>query len=193
MVLRLPTEPSRHRVAVWRELRRGGAVQLGPGSWALPAQPVFAEIVGRVVELVRRGEGELITLDASARDEASSARLEATYTEAREAEWVEFVSDCAKFVAELDHEIAIEKFTLAELDEEEQSLERLRRWHRELTVRDVFGGPSAGAAQARLTDCASRLEDFTERVFQALDPDAPSTGSWTAHVGSTDASGSAPL
>jgi len=28
---RLPAEPSRHRVAVWRELRRLGAVTLQPG------------------------------------------------------------------------------------------------------------------------------------------------------------------
>jgi hypothetical protein len=173
LVLRLPTEPSRHRVAVWRELRRGGAVQMGPGSWAVPAQPVFAETVERVLELVRRGDGELVTLDARPRDEASAARLEATYTEAREAEWAEFVSDCAKFMVELDHEIAIEKYTLAELDEEEQSMERLRRWHRELSARDVFAAPSAAPAQSRLTECASRLEDYTERVFQAINPAPP--------------------
>jgi hypothetical protein len=137
---------------------------------------VFAEIVERVLELVRRGEGEVITLDASARDEAGAARLQATYTEAREAEWTEFLSDCGKFTAELDHEIAIEKYTLAELDEEEQSMERLRRWHRELSVRDVFGAPSAGAARTELIECTRRVEDFTERVFRALDPE-PSSGS----------------
>jgi hypothetical protein len=149
---------------------------MGPGSWAVPAQPVFAETVERVLELVQRGEGEVITLDARARDEASSARLRATYTEAREAEWTEFLSDCVKFTAELDHEIAIERYTLAELDEEEQSMERLRRWHRELSVRDVFGAPSAGAARTRLAQCVGRLEDFTERVFRALNPE-PSSGS----------------
>jgi len=170
LVLRLPGEPSRHRVAVWRELRRGGAVQLGPGSWALPAQPVFAETVDRVLDLVQRGDGEVIALDATARDDAGSARLEATYTAAREAEWTEFLSDCAKFETELDHEIAIEKYTLAELDEEEQSMERLRRWHRELGVRDVFGAPSAVAAGERLADCGRRLDDYTERVFRALNP-----------------------
>jgi hypothetical protein len=45
--------------------------------------------------------------------------------------------------AEIDKEIAKKKFTLAELDEEEQSLERLRRWHRELRLRDALGAPSA--------------------------------------------------
>ena len=31
VVVRLPAEPSRHRVAVWRELRKVGALSLGPG------------------------------------------------------------------------------------------------------------------------------------------------------------------
>ena len=29
-MVRIPAEPSRHRVAVWRELRRTGAIPLGP-------------------------------------------------------------------------------------------------------------------------------------------------------------------
>lgn len=181
VVVRLPTEPSRHRVAVWRELRRAGAVQLGPGSWALPALAVFAESVERVLELARRGEGEVISLAARGRDESSAADLERTYTEAREAEWTEFRSDCEKYLAELSKEIATEKFTLAELDEEEQSMDRLRRWYRELSVRDVFGAPSAEAARTKLSECAARLEDYTDRVFRALDAhpaeDPPTTSS----------------
>ena len=41
-------EPSRHRVAVWRELRRAGAVPLGQGCWAVPEVPAVANKVARV-------------------------------------------------------------------------------------------------------------------------------------------------
>ena len=61
-----------------------------------------------------------------------------------------------------------EKLTLAELEEEEQSLERLRRWHRDIKARDVFGAPSAAEADQQLKYCAQRLEHYTEQVFQAL-------------------------
>jgi Protein ChrB, N-terminal len=37
LVVRLPADPSRHRVAVWRALHRVGALSLGQGVWALPA------------------------------------------------------------------------------------------------------------------------------------------------------------
>jgi hypothetical protein len=122
-----------------------------------------------VVELVERGEGEVLVLQASAAGEHSAGRLKALFGAAREVEWAEFRSECQKYLAELQREIATEKFTLAELDEEEQSLERLRRWHRELTLRDVFGVPSALAAGDGLRSSEAALEDFAERVYRALD------------------------
>ena len=47
-------------------------------------------------------------------------------------------------------------------------LARLRRWHRELRLRDVLGAPSAAAADRRLKDCEAKLEDYTQRVFHAV-------------------------
>lgn len=167
LLFRLPAEPSRHRVAVWRELRRAGAVSLGQSLWAAPDQPVFAEAIDRAVELVTRGQGDALILDVAGRGPDHAAQLEAVYTAAREAEWKEFLAECAKYLAELDHEVTIAKFTLAELDEEEHSLDRLRRWHRELRLRDVLGAPSAPAADQSLAECDDKLADYTERVFHA--------------------------
>lgn len=167
VLFRLPAEPSRHRVAVWRELRRSGAVALGQSVWAMPDQPHFAEAAQRTVALVEKGEGDALLLDVTGRGPDQAARLEAMYTAAREAEWVEFVAECDKYLAELDHEVAIAKFTLAELDEEEQSLERLRRWHRDLRLRDVLGAPSAASADRALQASETKLADYTELVFRA--------------------------
>ena len=168
LVVRLPAEPSRHRVAVWRELRRAGALSLGQGVWDVPQIEVFTQAVDRAVALVDRGDGEAIVLEATGRADADAARLESLFTDAREAEWAEFLADCAKYEAELDKELASAKFTLAELEEEEQSLERLRRWHRDLRTRDLFGAPSAATAEQRLKHCTERLEDYTDRVFHHL-------------------------
>lgn len=168
LLFRVPTEPSRHRVAVWRELRRIGAVSVGQSAWLAPAAPAFADGIGRAVELVQAAGGEAMVLDASGHEPADQERLTAVYTAAREAEWVEFLAECGKYVAEIDKEIAKAKLTLAELDEEEQSLERLRRWHRELRLRDVLGAPSAANADQHLKDCEAKLEDYTQRVFRAV-------------------------
>ncbi|WP_329048501.1 chromate resistance protein ChrB [Amycolatopsis sp. NBC_01488] len=168
LVVRVPAEPSRHRVAVWRELRRVGALSLGQGVWAVPDAPVFAGGVARVIELAGRGDGEVLVLAAAGRSAPDAARLEALFTAERAEEWAEFLADCGKFDAEIDKEIRVGKFTMAELEEEEQSLERLRRWHRDIKARDVFGAPAATEADERLTHCVGRLAEYTDRVFQAL-------------------------
>jgi hypothetical protein len=166
LTYRLPSEPSRHRVAVWRELRRVGAVSLHQATWAVPARPDFIDAVSRAVELIEAAEGEVLLFDAVPQGEAMATRLEARYTSQRELEWTEFLDECAKFDREIDKEIRINKFTSAELDEEEQSLERLHRWFRELRARDLFGAPSHAEAEQRLKHCVERLDDYANRVSQ---------------------------
>ena len=166
LTYRLPAEPSRHRVAVWRELRRVGAVSVQQATWALPARSEFLDALERAVELVERADGEALVFDAVPRGDVMNARLEALFNDEREAEWTEFLSECTKFEREIDKEIRIEKFTTAELDEEEQNLERLRRWFRELRARDLFGTGSQPEAEQRLKVCTERLEDYVERVFE---------------------------
>jgi hypothetical protein len=165
---RLPGESSRARVAVWRELRRRGFVSLGAGGWAAPATPVFTDGLDRVVELIGGGGGEALLLDADARNEVTATRLTELFTAAREDEWSEFLSECDKYVGEVHRQAEIGKFTLAELDEVEQGLERLRRWHRRLTLRDVFVAPSAAAASHALKDCGRVLGDYAEQVLRAV-------------------------
>ena len=165
----LPTEPSRHRVAVWRELRRVGAVSLQQATWAVPARGDFLVAVARAVDLIERADGEAIVFDAKPQGDAMAARLEARFTHDREQEWLEFLAECDKFDAEIDKEIRIKKFTAAELDEEEQNLSRLRNWFRELRGRDLFGAPSHDHAERRLKECVERLEDFAERVYEHRD------------------------
>ena len=164
---RVPQEPSRHRVALWRELKRAGAVSLQQATWALPSHAQTQEAVARVLGLVARADGEAFVFAADPADDVMAARLEELFVEAREDEWTEFVRECDKFDVEIDHEIATGKFTAAELDEEEQNLERLRRWFRELRARDVLGAPTAATAETRLKESAERLDAFAEQVFEA--------------------------
>ncbi len=169
VVYRLPSEPSRHRVAVWRELRKIGAVSLQQATWAVPSGSQFDAALARAAEVVERAGGQALTFTLVEHDPAI-ATLEQLHVADREAQWREFLSECDKFEAEIAHEVSIEKFTLAELDEEEQSLDRLRRWYRELRARDLFGAPSAGNAEQRFKECVETLEQFAERVYESREP-----------------------
>jgi DNA-binding transcriptional regulator PaaX len=172
---RLPAEPSRHRVAVWRELRRLGAVALQQGTWALPAGERFDAGLAHVIKTITEA-GDPPVVMTVANDDASGPRLEALFTAQREAEWTEFLSGCGKYETELAGEVAKGKLTLAELDEEEQSLDRLRHWYRTIRARDLFRAPSAPDAERRLKECADALESFASMVYQARErPCHPAT------------------
>jgi hypothetical protein len=176
LTYRLPGEPSRHRVAVWRELRRAGALALQQATWAVPARPPFLDAVGRATELVEQAGGDALVIRGRPDGEETPSRLEELFTAAREEGWGEFLRECRKFDAEIDHEVATGKLTAAELDEEEQNLGRLRRWFRELRGRDVFIAPSAGEAEDALKACAERLEDFADRVYRMDEPNVGTGG-----------------
>jgi hypothetical protein len=57
---------------------------------------------------------------------------------------------------------------LAELDEEEQNVDRLRRWHRELRSRDVFDSVDPATTAAQLDACSTELERFTGLVYRTV-------------------------
>ena len=167
-VLRMPAQPSAGRVAAWRELRKAGAVQVGQGCWAVPATPVFEPMLDRVRTLADQHGGEFTLFDATPGDDASRHSLEQAWADARADDWREFTADCGKYLDELAKETADEKFTLAELEEEEQSMDRLRRWHRDLRLREVSPSGSATDAHHLLTTCERALETYTTKVYEAL-------------------------
>jgi DNA-binding transcriptional regulator PaaX len=173
LVCRMPTEPARHRMALWRELRRAGAVPIAQAVWALPDLPAAEAVLARARRHVRAAGAEMLALSAAGHDAASVERLEALYAEARAEEWAEFTADCDKFLAEIDKEERISKYTLAELEEEEQSLDRLRRWYRDLRVRDLLGTPPSADADQHLKQCSERLDQYAERVYAALASPGP--------------------
>jgi hypothetical protein len=173
VLVQLPSQPSKYRVAVWRELRRSGAVPVAAGAWTLPAAPAFRPFLDRAAALCREGGGTFTVLDAVPHDAEGEAVLRETFAAARRDEWAEFDADCGKYEDEIAKEIAKQKYTFAELEEEEQSLDRLRRWYRDLKRRDALELPEAHAAAARLRGCEAVLEDYAGRVYAAMRENPP--------------------
>lgn len=163
----VPSDTSRHRVAVWRELRRIGAVSPQQAVWALPDNAGCRQALEEVAQLVEGAGGKALLVRAEALDDASGKRLEELYIAAREDEYTEFLAECGKFDAEIESEIRKRKLTSAELDEEEQNFDRLVRWHRDLTRKTFFPVASSSIAEKRLKECEQSLAEFADLVFEA--------------------------
>jgi hypothetical protein len=165
LTYRLPADRSSARVAVWREVRRSGALQLQQSVIAFPDAEPFARAVARIRAAVDDVGGSVIAVRAEPLDAADDARLRSAWNEARGEEYGELISQCEKLVAEIDKEFRKQKFTLAELDEEEAELDKLKRWHERITARDVCGCDRAGDAEKSMEQAGEALARYTDAVF----------------------------
>jgi septal ring factor EnvC (AmiA/AmiB activator) len=170
VLYRLPADDSRARVAVWRELRRSGALHLQQSVVAVPDDEAFAPVVERLREVLAEVGGQVTALRAEPAAGGDDGRLLEAWNAARDAEHRELAGECAKFLAEIDHEFEIEKFTLAELDEEEAELEKLQRWHERTQARDLHGAPGAEAAGRALRQAEEALARYSAAVFERTQP-----------------------
>ena len=170
LTYRLPSGESRERVAVWREVRRSGALHLQQSVVAFPDIEPFPKAVERFRAVVADLGGQTLVLRGAPQTKADRERLEEAWEKAREAEYTELISECEKYLVEIDHEFEIEKFTLAELDEEEAELEKLRSWAERIKARDVLGSPAARDAKAALKRAAQAFERYAKAVFERTTP-----------------------
>lgn len=167
---RLPGGSSSSRVAVWREVRRSGALQLQQSVVVFPDDATFARSVDRLRARVAELGGETLAVRADPLATADGKRLLDAWNDAREAEYVELVSECEKFLAEIEHEFESEKFTLAELDEEESALDRLQAWHERIASRDLHDAPGSENASVALGQARDALERYSTAVFEHTAP-----------------------
>ena len=152
-------------MAVWREVRRSGALQLQQSVIAFPDGEPFERAVARIRAAVDEVGGSAVAVRAEPLDAADDARLRGAWNEARADEYGELISECEKLVAEIEKEFGKQKFTLAELDEEEAELDKLTRWHERITARDVCGCDRAGDAETAMQRASEALARYTAAVF----------------------------
>jgi hypothetical protein len=170
LLYRLPSSESRARVAVWRELRRSGALHVQQSVVALPDADGFAGDVERLRAVLREVGGHVTALRTEALGDGDDGRLLEAWQKARDAEYRELAGECVKFLGEIDHEFAIEKFTLAELDEEEAELAKLRGWHERIRRLDVHSAPGGPAAEQALEQAEAALARYSAAVFERTPP-----------------------
>src|SRR5262245_24105074 len=82
LIYRLPTNESRARVAVWRELRRSGAQHMQQSVVAVPDTDAFADDVARLRGVLAEVGGQLTVLRARALADGDDARLVEAWNEA---------------------------------------------------------------------------------------------------------------
>jgi hypothetical protein len=158
----VPSEPSRKRAYIWRELKKVGAVYLRDGVCALPERAETTVAFQRIAAKVEEFGGEATIVEAAHLDPKRAEALTTASRTARASEYRELAREAEGFLAHVRRETEHREFTFAELEELEEDLGKLTRWTEQVRARDYFGGADAEEVSALLARCEEELAVFLE-------------------------------
>ncbi len=169
MIYRVPAEPATRRITLWRRLKALGAVYLQNGVCALPKTDDHLRRLKMLENDAAEMGGECVILETVALDRQQEERVVARFKADRDEQYREFLGRCADFEAEIAKEIAKQKFTYAELEEEDTDLKKLQGWLEKIRKLDFYGASLAEEAERRLRHCETILDAYARQVFEAHD------------------------
>ncbi|MCL4425096.1 MAG: hypothetical protein M1299_02780 [Firmicutes bacterium] len=176
LIYKIPSDPSRLRTFVWRELKRLGALYLQQAVCILPAQEGLRRELRGLKQRIESFGGEAILLEEVALPFPEDEAIQEKFRRLRDKEYLEFIEQNQAFHREIAREIERMNFSSEEVEEEEEEYQKLISWLRKIQERDWFSAPLREKAEATLSQSRELLEDFTQRVLEAVgeeDNDGP--------------------
>lgn len=169
LTYKVPAEPAKKRVALWRRLKGMGAVYLQNGVCLLPKTDDHTRRLKMIENEIAEMAGESVLLETVALDQAQENKVVGRFKADRDEEYVEFLDKCKDFEAEIAKETSASHFTYAELEENDVDLKKLQSWLEKIRKLDFYGATLAVEAQQRLQACEALLDAYAQRVFEAHD------------------------
>ena len=161
-----PGEPSRTRVYLWRKLKELGAVYLQQGAAILPMADSLLAVVQALKAEVAASGGDVMVGKMVFVDELDDERVIGAFRSHQDGDYDEIVEQCERLVYELDRETEKEKFTYAEIEENETELVRIHKWMERIVARDWFAASGRARAEHAIEQAEERSRVYTEQVEQ---------------------------
>ena len=147
LTYKVPPEPSAKRIALWRRLKGMGAIYLQNGVCLLPKTDDHVRRLKMLENDIAGMGGEAVILETVALDRAQEDKVVGRFKADRDEQYREFIGRCAGFEAEIAKERATNKFTYAEL-EEEDTVTGAKVWVTLIFSLRRFGGMDSYASYA---------------------------------------------
>jgi hypothetical protein len=166
LIYTLPSQPSRKRAYVWRELKKLGAVYLRDGVAVLPARQDLRARLAEVATRIDEYEGTVDLVDAPTFPAEREAHLVARFNEERASEYRELYHACVRFLRDVLEEVDAEDFGFPDVDNLESELGRLTRWYTQVQERDYFGGAEGERVAEILVKCEKAFDRFIHEASE---------------------------
>ncbi|AFM24857.1 Chromate resistance protein ChrB [Desulfomonile tiedjei] len=161
----LPSRPSRARVSVWRQIKKLGAVNY-QSVWVLPYSSERVNEVKKLIEDIENWKGEGLLIDGKVLNRDQEDRINREFVESRDEEYREIIGKCEDYAKEIEFEISRQNFIFAEVEENEEELEKLKLWLKKVEKRDIVEAPLREAAAEKIKTCENLFQDFALKVYE---------------------------
>lgn len=166
LAYKVPSEPSSHRIGIWRALKRLGAYYPQQAVCILPGREGIREQVAVIRDRIAEMGGSDTYLEIPSLPSDQDAALVAAFLELAAKEYAEIVEECeSKFVKEIEFERFRDNYTFEEFEEISQNLDKIRRWYADVTARDWFDSPNRKEAADWVKRCEALLDAFEADVY----------------------------
>jgi hypothetical protein len=167
LIYRVPSDSSKARVAVWRELKRLGGLYVQQAVCVLPDRAELRESMDKVRKRIDELDGSSLFLTLRDVEDEARAQFVDGFRGQSAKEYAEIVEECeTKFFKEIEFERFRNNYTFEEAEEIRQDLEKLRRWLAKATARDWMGADGRELAERKVEECEQLLEAFESDVYE---------------------------
>lgn len=165
-VYKVPTDSSTARVTVWRKIKKLGALYLQQTVCIVPYTEKFIRDIEILREEIIEFGGDFKSFEANTTDEKVEKDIIAEFNKQRIEEYMEIKEQCEAFFEEIKKEIGRNNLTFAELEENEDELNKLHKWFEKVSERDMFGSELKEEIQALLSRAYKEFDYFASLVYE---------------------------
>lgn len=161
---KIPSEPSKNRVHIWRALKELGAIYLQQGVTLLPHDEKLEIILKDLREEVNSLGGKSTLSKLSFLNQADEDDIILEFKEQVDKEYTEFQNNCERFIYEINREIENNNFQFSELEENEEELKKMERWYNKICKRVYFQSQNENKAKEMLGKLKFKLQEYSHKV-----------------------------
>jgi hypothetical protein len=167
LVYRMPAKPTAARVAVWRQLKKSGAIYLQQSICVFPDNRGVRKDLGPTLDRITQGKGEYHLLRLRSLDGDEKNKLILQFQDQTSNHYQEIIENCeVNFTKEIEFETFRKNFTYEEAEEIRTEFEKIVAWYQRVLLRDWFSAPNQSEAKKWMDRCEAMLEEFEGKVFE---------------------------
>ncbi|MDI6604638.1 MAG: hypothetical protein QME35_05830 [Thermoanaerobacteraceae bacterium] len=163
---KVPSDSSTARVTVWRKVKKMGALYLQQSVCIVPYNKDFLNKVEILKDEISKLNGDFYSFITETTEDEIEKNIIEKFNKQRIEEYLEVKEQCEAFFREIKVEIGRSNLTYAELEENEDELNKLHKWFDNIEKRDIFNTEIKNEVKTLLEKADKDFELFASLVYE---------------------------